>query len=60
MKPEGSKILPIAAGTEEKGMIQILKENGYNGPWGILGHRTDADVKQVLQQNITGVKKIMN
>jgi len=60
MKPEGPKILPIGAGTEEKGMIQILKEYGYNGPWGILGHRTDADVKQVLQQNITGVKKIMN
>lgn len=60
MKPEGPKILPIGAGTEEKGMIQILKKNGYNGPWGILGHRTDADVKQVLQRNIGGVKKIMN
>lgn len=60
MNPDGPKILTIGKGTKEKEMIEILKNNGFNGPWGILGHRTDADVKQVLQRNIAGVKKIMN
>lgn len=60
MKPDGPKILPIGEGTKEKEMIAILEKSGYHGPWGILGHRTDADVKLVLQRNIAGVKKIMN
>ena len=60
MKPEGPKILPIGEGTKEKEMIEILKKNGYNGPWGILGHRTEADVKNVLERNIEGLEKTMN
>ena len=58
MNPEGPKILPIGEGSEEERMIQILEEKGYDGPYGILGHRTDADVKLVLQKNIEGLKSI--
>jgi sugar phosphate isomerase/epimerase len=58
MNPIGPKILPIGEGTEEREMIEILKNNGFSGPWGILGHRTDTDVKKVLKRNIQGVKKL--
>jgi len=58
MNPEGPKILPIGEGSEEAKMIQILEEKGYDGPYGILGHRTDADVKLVLQGNIEGLKRL--
>lgn len=58
MNPGGPKILTIGEGSEEAKMIQILEEKGYDGPYGILGHRTDADVKLVLQENIEGLKTL--
>ena len=60
MNPEGPKILTIGEGSEEAEMIKILEEKGYDGPYGILGHRTDEDVKLVLQGNIEGLKTIKN
>lgn len=59
MRVEGPKILPIGAGDKEREMIQILKEKGFNGPYGILGHTEDADVKVILQGNLDGLKKIL-
>ena len=58
MIPEGPKIVPLGQGTREEEMIRILKENGFNGPYGILGHIPEADVKKVLQANLDGLKKI--
>jgi len=58
MNPDGPKILTIGKGTKEKEMIEILKNNGFNGPWGILGHRTDADVKLVLEKNLKGLEEL--
>jgi hypothetical protein len=60
MNPDGPKILTIGEGSEEAKMIQVLEEKGYDGPYGILGHRTDADVKLVLERNINGLSKIAN
>lgn len=59
MHPDGPKILEIGQGTGEAKMIQTLEEAGYDGPWGILGHRTDADVKVVLEGNLEGLKFII-
>ena len=58
MRVEGPKILPIGAGDKEREMIRILKEKGFKGPYGILGHTEDADVKVILQGNLEGLKKI--
>jgi sugar phosphate isomerase/epimerase len=60
MRVEGPKILPIGAGDKEREMIQILKEKGFKGPYGILGHTEDADVKVILQGNLDGLKKILS
>lgn len=58
MNPAGPKIIQIGKGTEEQKMIQILKDKGYKGPYGILGHIEEADVKLVLEGNLKGLKLI--
>ena len=58
MRKEGPKIIPIGEGDYEKEMIQQLKDAGFNGPWGILGHVENKDVEKVLEQNIAGLKSM--
>jgi sugar phosphate isomerase/epimerase len=60
MNPGGPKILPVGSGEKEAEMIAILKENGFSGPFGILGHVEDADVETVLQGNLEGLKMLLN
>jgi hypothetical protein len=58
MKAEGPKILPIGSGDREGWMIDVLKEKGFTGPFGILGHVDDADVKVILEQNLKGLRSL--
>ena len=58
MKVEGPKILPIGSGDREGDMIKMLKEKGFNGPFGILGHVDDADVKVILEKNLEGLRSL--
>jgi hypothetical protein len=37
----------------------LWKRGAEQGPWGILGHRMDADVKLVMEGNLEGLKFIM-
>lgn len=54
MRAEGPKILTIGEGDSEAGMMQLLIDEGYTGPWGILGHIENEDVRVVLERNIRG------
>lgn len=56
VKKEDPQILTIGQGDHEFEMIKNLKEEGFHGPWGILGHIKTEDVKQVLVRNIEGLK----
>jgi sugar phosphate isomerase/epimerase len=58
MNPAGPKILTIGKGSKESEMVAALEENGYHGPYGILGHIEDADVEKVLKANLEGLRKI--
>ena len=60
MEKDGEKILPIGAGDYEKDMLKILKDIGFKGPWGILGHVGEKDVNEVLLKNIEGLKQVQN
>ena len=60
MEKDGEKILPIGDGNYEKDMINTLKEFGFKGPWGILGHVGEKDVEAVLINNINGLVAIQN
>ncbi|MBX3180019.1 MAG: PQQ-binding-like beta-propeller repeat protein [Candidatus Hydrogenedentes bacterium] len=58
MNPEGDKkgqkILPIAQGELDLQLLKILKDSGYAGPVGILGH-TDDDAEDTLRDNLEGL-----
>ena len=59
VKKKGPQILPIGKGDFEFEMIKQLIDQGFNGPWGILGHIKTEDVQNVLQRNVEGLN-LMN
>lgn len=58
VKKEGPQIITIGKGDYELQMIQLLIDQNYNGPWGILGHLKSEDVEVVLKRNIEGLNWI--
>ena len=58
MRAEGPKILTIGQGNLEKEMIDELTKKGFRGPYGILGHIEEEDVKAVLERNLDGLKAL--
>ncbi|WP_181899500.1 sugar phosphate isomerase/epimerase family protein [Flagellimonas nanhaiensis] len=59
MEVDGKKILPIGHGKHEKEMIRTLQKSGFKGPWGILGHVASRDAKEVLEENLNGLKVLL-
>jgi len=55
LRKEGPKILTLGEGDYEIGMIKLLKQSGYNGDFGVLGHVEDADVETILKANLKGL-----
>jgi sugar phosphate isomerase/epimerase len=51
---QGRKILPLGAGTVDPGLLKTIRDSGYRGPIGILGH-TDDDAEQRLLDNLDGL-----
>ncbi|WP_411894416.1 Ig-like domain-containing protein [Winogradskyella sp. A2] len=58
MKKRGPQILTLGEGEYELNMIKALIDEGYKGPWGILGHIKTEDVKNVLQRNMKGLNDL--
>ena len=59
MKGTKFNILTLGEGDLELKMMQKLKASGFNGSIGIIGHTENEDVKQVLQRNLAGLKKLL-
>ncbi len=55
---DGPQILTIGDGPHEYQMLKLLLAEGYNGPWGILGHLKNEDVQKVLERNLEGLLKL--
>lgn len=60
MRAEGPKILPIGQGNAELEMLRILRDSGYQGNIGILGHVENADVRVILEGNLDGLKSLLS
>jgi sugar phosphate isomerase/epimerase len=58
MRVEGPKILPIGSGDREAEMIDMFLQACFTGPFGILGHIEVADVKEILENNLEGLKNL--
>ncbi len=58
IRKEGPQILTIGEGGFENEMINVLRDEGFDGPWGILGHIKSEDVQKVLERNMNGLKSL--
>ena len=59
MKGTKFNILTLGEGDHELEMMKKLKASGFNGSIGILGHTENEDVKEVLERNLAGLKKLL-
>jgi len=50
----GQKILPLGSGELDLALLKIIRDSGYRGPIGIIGHTND-DVEQRLRDNLDGL-----
>ena len=50
----GRKILPLGQGALDLDLLRIIRDSGYRGPIGILGHTMD-DAEERLQDNLDGL-----
>ena len=58
MRKEGPKIITLGQGDQELNMLKVIKESGYTGPVGILGHTEGEDIKVVLKRNLEGLGQL--
>ena len=52
------KIVSLAEGQHEREMIRVVLSSGYQGPIGILDHRSQMDAEQSLRENLEGLKRL--
>lgn len=50
----GQKILPLGQGTLDLQLLRVIRDSGYTGPIGILGHTQD-DAELRLRDNLDGL-----
>ena len=50
----GEKILPLGSGELDLPLLKIIRDSGYRGPIGIIGHTND-DVEERLRDNLDGL-----
>jgi sugar phosphate isomerase/epimerase len=54
----GKKIVPLGAGELDLKMLKAIRDSGYTGPIGILGHTND-DAAERLADNLDGLRWIV-
>ncbi len=53
------KILPVGQGQHDRAMLRIVRQSGYDGPVGILDHRSELDAEESLKQNLQGLETLL-
>src|SRR4026209_2569989 len=52
---QGRKILHLAEGDQELGMLKVIRDSGWRGPIGIIDHRPETDSEETLRNNLRGL-----
>lgn len=52
---QGKKILAVGQGEFDLELLRAIRDSGYRGPIGIIGHTPDDDVEERLQDNLDGL-----
>lgn len=55
---KGQKILQLSQGDLDLKLLKVIRDSGYTGPIGILGHTSD-DAEQRLQDNLDGLNWLL-
>lgn len=55
---KGQKILPLGEGEFDVALLKVIRDSGYAGPIGIIGHTQD-DVELRLRDNLDGLDWIL-
>ena len=53
------KILPVGSGRHDQNLLKVILDSSYDGPIGIIDHREQLDAEESLQQNLTGLKSVL-
>jgi len=59
MTSGGTKILPLSKGEHDLDILRMIRDSGYAGPLGILGHRADTDAEISLRENLAGMQALL-
>ncbi len=59
MRAAGPQILPLGQGDSELEMLRTLRNSGFEGTIGILGHVEEEDAKVVLERNLSGLQTLL-
>ena len=59
MRAEGPQIITLGQGDREAGMIKIIRESGWTGCVGIISHNRKVDARVSLQQNLEGLRAVL-
>lgn len=60
MRSDLTKIERIGLGDREREMIKIICDSGWQGPTGIIAHDKNQDASVTFQENMHGLKTILN
>jgi len=55
---KGQKIMPLGSGDLDLGLLRIIRDSGYTGPIGVLGHTMD-DAEETLLDNLDGLEWLL-
>ncbi|HTI69492.1 MAG TPA: DUF6797 domain-containing protein [Candidatus Limnocylindria bacterium] len=53
----GKKIIPFGDGDDDLKLLRLVRDSGYRGPLGILGH-TEEDAEVKLMKDLAGFKRV--
>jgi hypothetical protein len=59
MELNGPQIMDLGSGSLDAWVLETIRESGYGGHMGLLGHTVGEDVERVLERNLNGLARLL-